>query len=151
MFKTLVQDDINAVFQIPNPRNIVKLIKNDVVSACSVVNQFTINTLGERTEKNRLIHYQSFDFSDEKSANHSMVPDQLHGLRHGDCLMNALRYAQASRLSFPKKRTLASKIDLNSACRRAHLTVVLDEMAIAIVGTFALVSLCLPLVGTHYV
>ena len=38
VLKTLVQDDVNAGFQLPIPKDIVRLIKNIVVVPCGIVN-----------------------------------------------------------------------------------------------------------------
>ena len=60
-----MQDDVNAGFELPIPKYIVKLIKNSVVPPHGIANQFMTNAFGESTEKNLLIHGQSFDFCDE--------------------------------------------------------------------------------------
>lgn len=72
-------------------------------------------------------------------------------LRYSFCLLQIIYFAHALRLRKPRKRIVASKVDLKSACRRAHLSGLLAAMATIIVGAFALISLRLPFGGTHCV
>ena len=151
LLESLVQDDIQAGFQLPIPKEIVRKIDGAVLAPYGIAEQFTINEFGERIEKNRLIHDQSFDFSDGNSVNHRLITDDFHELRYGRCLLQIIHYAHALRLAQPKKRIVAAKFDLKSAYRRAHLHGLLAVMAMTIVGTFALISLRLPFGGTYCV
>jgi len=56
LLEKLVQDDIKSDFQVPISIEILKLIKNRVLSPYGIADQSTINELGERVEKNRITH-----------------------------------------------------------------------------------------------
>ena len=47
LLEELVQDDIKAGFQVPIPVETVPLIRNGVVSPYGIVDQSSINALGE--------------------------------------------------------------------------------------------------------
>ena len=56
MLESLVGDDIKAGFQVPLPIDVVRKIKNGVLAPYGIAHQFSINKLGERIDKDRLIH-----------------------------------------------------------------------------------------------
>ena len=133
LLESLVQSDIKAGFQVPMPKNLVKNVKGAVVVPYGIPNQFTINELGERIGNDRLIHDQSFDYSEGNSVNHRLTLDGFHELRCSSCLLQIIHYAHALRLARPKIQIVASKVDLKSACRRGHLCGLLAALAVTIV------------------
>ena len=149
LLNSLVHDDIVAGFQLPIPIDSTKLIVNGMLAPCGIVDQFSINELGERIEKNRLTHDQSFDFSEGNSPNSRLIRDDLPELRYGACLSQIIHYAHALRFAYPRKKIVASKTDLKSAYRRAHLLGPLAAMALTIVGYYALLSLQLTFGGAY--
>jgi len=106
---------------VPIPLDIVKLIKNGVLSPFGIADQSSINELGECIKKNRITHDQSFEYSKDMSVNKRLIRDDLPELRYGNCLSQIIHYAYALRFSFPIARIVVGKIDLKSAYRRAHL------------------------------
>ena len=152
LLESLVQADIRAGFQLPIPVKIICSIPNTVVAPYGIANQFSINEIGERIEKDRLIHDQSFDFSDGNLVNHRLiVEDEFHKLHYGSCLLQIMHYTHALRFLDPSKRIVWSKFDFKIAHRRQHLMGRLAAIATTIVGAFALISLRLPFSGTYYV
>ena len=79
----LVQDDINTEFQVPFPVNLVRMIVNRVLSPYGITDQSSINKVGERIEKNCIIHDQSFEFSEGNSVNVRLICDDFLELRYG--------------------------------------------------------------------
>ena len=148
LLESLIQNDVEHGHQLPVPKDIIKKIKGIVVQPYGIENQFSVNELGERIEKDRLIHDQSFDFSENNSVNHRLILSNFFQLRYGHCLSQIIHCAHALRLREPRKRIVANKIDLKSACRRAHVSGSIAAMATTIVGALALISLRLPFGGT---
>ena len=144
-----MQDDITSGFQVPMPVDSVGMIVNGVISPHGIAYQSSINEMGERIDKNRITHDQSFEFSEGNSVNARLVRDDLPDLRHGRCLSQIIHYGHALRLSYPTMKIVAAKKDLKSACRRAHLHGFLAAMSLTIVGRFALISLRLPFGGAY--
>ena len=77
LLESLVEDNIKAGFQVPVPIDLVHKIKNGVVAPYGIAYQFSINEQGERVDKDRLTHDQSFDFSKENSVNNRLIQEDL--------------------------------------------------------------------------
>ena len=59
------------------------LIKNGVLSLHGIADELSINERGERIEKKRIIHDQSFKFSKGNSVNRRLIRKERADLRYG--------------------------------------------------------------------
>ena len=122
---------------------------NGILAPYGIADQSSINELGEITDKNRVTHDQSFEFSEGNSVNKRLMRDDLPNLRCGSCLQQLLHYVHALRFSNPNIPIVAGKIDLKSAFRRHSMCGALAAMTLTIASYFALFSVRLPFGGAY--
>ena len=90
-----------------------------MLQACGLVTQSTLSETGERTEKSRLTHDQSFCITSHFASvncrlNREAYPDLIYGF----CLLRIIHFIVALRLQFPETPILISKYDFSDAYRR---------------------------------
>ncbi len=84
--------------------------------------QWTINIRGKIIEKDRLTHYQSFEWmSSGTSVNSRIDTNLLQQCKFEKCLNRLINWAVMARRRFPNKRILAKKDNVKSAYHWMHL------------------------------
>ena len=108
-----------------------------------IVTQATINKYGEMTPKDRLTHYQSFQFSKGTSVNARMIFENLTPpWRYGTALWRFIHYIVDLRKIDPDTRILITKLDFKAAYRRLHTSGhTTASQAIVIINDIAILAL----------
>ena len=120
--------EIDKGWMLPLPPGAEKLLPFAEYCPTSMIEQMTIDDMGTFIEKKRPIHDQSFiQRASETSVNGRVHKQLLTDCMYGHMLSRVIHYILSLRQSFPDKRILISKADLDSAYRRAHV----DEKAAA--------------------
>jgi hypothetical protein len=83
--------------------------------------QKTINKRGKIIPKERLTHDQSWKWQSETSINSRVDKEQLMPYYFGRALKQIINWTVATQKQYPKKRILATKLDVKAAFRRCHL------------------------------
>ena len=87
----------------------------------NIVNQNTINSLGDIVTKDRLTHDHSFDFMADSSINSRSNMDDHEPCHFGHALSRLFHTIVNFRLRYPSKRIMLTKVDWKAAYRRVHL------------------------------
>ncbi len=118
----LVKDDLIRGFALPLPLNKIKKIPGVLLAPLNIQLQKTINECGEIIPKNRLTQYQSWKWQSGTSINCRVNKTKLMPCYFGKALKRLINWAVAARkIQHPKKRILASKLDVKAAFRWLHL------------------------------
>ncbi len=117
----LVKDDVVRGFALPLPLNKIKKIPGILLPPLNIQLQMAINKRGEIIPKNRLNHDQSWKWQSGTSVNSRVNKIKLMPCYFGKALKWLINWAVATRKLHPKKRILASKLDVKAAFRRLHL------------------------------
>jgi hypothetical protein len=118
----MLDEEVKHGWQLVLPSRSITGIPGTIISPLGLVQQNTINELGETTVKWRLTHDQSFKFSSETSVNSRVLKDQLAQCMYGSALKRFIHAIVRYRLRFPDTPLLMAKFDLKSAYRRAHFS-----------------------------
>ena len=122
VLNTLVTKDVTHAFALPITEEAAKKIDGGVWAPLNITEQWTINEHGDRVEKQRLTHDQSFlGLASEQSINNRVETETLEPLIYGYMFVRVLRMIHAMRWAFPTVCIFLYKYDLASAYRRMHL------------------------------
>jgi hypothetical protein len=111
----LVEKDVVHGYGLPLPLPKLSRIPSVDLAPMNIQAQNTINEFGQIIEKDRHTHDQSFDFSPDSSVNSQIIWDDLPPVRYGQYMRRIINRAVATRLKYPNKKILASKVDYKSA------------------------------------
>jgi hypothetical protein len=136
----LIRDNVDQGFALPLPLNKIKQLPGILLALLNIQLQKTINEQGEIIPKNRMTHNQSWKWQLGTSVNSRVNEEQLMPCYFGRALKRLINWAVAARKLHPRKRILATKLDVKAAFRRCHLN------ALTAVQTYTqLPALCLAL------
>ena len=147
--ETMLQSEVRHGWQLPLPPAAAHLIPGAVVAPMGLIEQATINELGEITDKLRLTHDQSFNpvKRTKRSVNNRVDQSQLTRCMFGHSLVRHLHHIAALRYRHPTEPILQSKVDWKSAYRRLHNAASTAVGAMVVVGSRLLIALRLTFGG----
>jgi hypothetical protein len=118
----LVSGDVKYGYALPLPLGKIFKIPNVSMAPLNIQLQWTINTLREIIEKDRLTHDQSFEWTKSStSVNSQTDTDLLQQCKFGKCLLRLINWVVAARRKYPNWRILTKKDDFKSAYCQMHL------------------------------
>ena len=149
MLHKLVEKDVTHGFAFPININTASNIICGAWAPLNITEQWSINEKGERIEKKRLTHDQSFKgLKSNESINDRLDVEKLEPLIHGYMFSRLLHMIHAMRLAHPSLVILICKYDLDSAYRRMHLNSVSAAKCIYMTTVCALIYLRLTFGGS---
>lgn len=139
----MLSAEVERGWQLLLPRNAVLELPGAVLAPMGLVEQDSINELGEIIQKWRLTHDQSFEVDPlaRRSVNHRLRTDGLTPCRYGRALLRHIHVIVGMRQRHPTARILQTKTDLKSAYRRLHYHWATAIQAMVLFGQFALLAL----------
>jgi hypothetical protein len=145
----MMRAEVTHGWQLPLPPSAATQIPDAVVAPMGLVEQATINKLGEIVDKLRVTHDQSFNpvKGTRRSVNNRVHRDRLTQCMFGRALLHHVHQIVALRHHHPKETILQSKVDWKSAYRRLHNAPATAVSAMVIVGSFLLIALRLTFGG----
>ena len=140
---SMLQKEVQKGWQLILPREAALLIRNAILGPLGLVEQDSINELGEIISKYRLTHDQSYNVvpGTRRSVNDRVRFDSLTPCRYGCALMRLAHYVLGLRRRHPRSRILLTKVDLKSAYRRMHYCAATAVQAMITIGAFVLIAL----------
>jgi hypothetical protein len=137
-----IEKDNKRGYAIPITIETALRIKDSRIIPMSIKNQHSIDEKGNRIEKKRPIHNQSYSNGHCPSTNDLVDGDQLTDLVYGKCLERVIHWIVATRNKHPFTAIFISKYDIDAAYRRmtSHpktcaQTIIIDEDGIAHIYT----------------
>ena len=119
----LVGKDIEHGFALPITSESMTKIKGGKFAPLNITTQWTINEEGNKVQKKRLTHDQSFQgLASGISLNEQVVTSELEPLIYGHMFLRICHMIHAMRFYNPGIHILMFKVDLDSAFRRMHLS-----------------------------
>ena len=120
-----------------------------MLQACGLVTQSTLLETGERTEKSRLAHDQSFCITSHfASVNHRLNREAYPDLIYGFFLLRIIHFIVALRLQYPETPILISKYDFSDAYRRISHRATSAVQTIIALGRIAYIMLVMSFGGS---
>eukprot|EP00979_Chaetoceros_neogracilis_P013087 scaffold3660_cov246-Chaetoceros_neogracile.AAC.3 len=117
-----MEKEVNYGWSIPLLPHHAFKIPFAIVSPMGLVNQASINELGDIVYKDRVTHDLSFPGAiSETSVNSRLDSDLFLDCEYGHMLKRCINYIAVCRYHQPTKRILIRKDDFKSAYRRQHL------------------------------
>ena len=116
------EKEVNRGWMIPITVEALRDLKHARVIPIGVSPQWTVNAKGERVIKRRITHDCSFSPPSGHSINNDTDLEILDPCIYGNCLRRLCHAIHSLRLRYPSKRILISKVDLEAAYRRVHVT-----------------------------
>jgi hypothetical protein len=116
LLKKPTEKDVKHGYSVPIPLNSVKQILGLEMAPMNIMDQNTINELGQVIPKDRLTLNQSWRWSSGTSVNSRVQKEQLQECRYGFCIQRLVNWAVAAQKKYPNKRIMATKNDCKSAC-----------------------------------
>jgi hypothetical protein len=113
----IIENDIIKGYALPLPLDIIKDIPNASLAPLGCIEQDTINERGERTQKYRMTHDQSFPGPSSQSVNGRVIKESLPNCMYSFALLRLLHYIISLRERHPNTKIFISKFDLDSAYR----------------------------------
>ena len=117
----MVNEEVLHGFQLPTTVESLFKIPHTVVAPYGLVHQQTIDKDGNKKDKFRNTHDQSFRFSSQRSVNDRVISDELTELIYGHAILRILHYIHSLRAKYPNIAILIGKFDIKAAYRRLHL------------------------------
>jgi hypothetical protein len=140
--------DVKHGYSFCLPEAALSEIAGAAVAPHGIVQQGTINELGQYMSKDRPTHDQSFSARREgRSINDRCIMEALTPCVFGHALLQIIHFILHLRRTSPKKRIFIQKVVFKSAYRRMHLSTDMAAKCITVVGGLAFVSLRLPFGG----
>ena len=87
----------------------------------NISNQNTIHEHGRNVGKDRLTHNQAYMLRSNTSVNSRVLKDGLLSCRFEASIKRIVNWEVVTRLKYPGKRVLVSKINYKLACQQCHL------------------------------
>jgi hypothetical protein len=145
----MMRAEVRHGWQLPLPPAAALLIPHAVVAPMGLVEQATINELGEIVDKLRVTHDQSFNpvKGTRRSVNDRVNRELLTPCMFGRALLRHIHQVVALRHRHPDEIILQSKVDWKSAYRRLHNAPATAVSAMVLVGQRLLVALRLTFGG----
>jgi hypothetical protein len=116
-----VRDNAIRGFALPLPLNKIKKIPGILLTPLNIQLQKLINEHGESIPQNRLTRDQSWKWQLGTFVNSRVDKEKLMPCYFGKALKRLINWAVAARKLHPKKRILASKLDIKAAFCQCHL------------------------------
>ena len=143
-----VDREVTYGFALPVWLSAIPRIPRSLLQACGLVTQSSLSETGERIEKSRLTHDQSFCItSNYASVNRRLDRDAYPDLIYGFCLLRIIHFIVALRLRFPDTPILISKYDFSDAYRRISHRATSAVQTIIALGLKAYIMLVLSFGG----
>jgi hypothetical protein len=145
----MMRSEVQHGWQLPLPPSAAQHIPDAIIAPMGLVEQATINELGEIVDKLRVTHDQSFNpvKGTRRSVNDRVHRDRLTQCMFGRALLRHVHQIVALRHRHPAEIILQSKVDWKSAYRRLHNAPATAVSAMVLVGRFLLVALRLTFGG----
>jgi hypothetical protein len=145
----MMRSEVRHGWQLPLPPAAALLIPGAIVAPMGLIEQATINELGEIIDKLRVTHDQSYNpiKRTRRSVNDRVHRDLLTPCMFGRSLLRHIHQIVALRHRYPTEPILQSKVDWKSAYRRLHNAIATAIAAMVLVGNFLLIALRLTFGG----
>jgi len=139
----MLQDEVKRGWQLILACESVIDILGAVLAPLGLVEQDTINKLGELIPKWRLIHDQSFNVirGTKRSVNDQVIEQELTPCCYGWALIQFIHTIVGLRRRHPRKQILQMKVDLKSAYCHLHYHYQMVVQSVVVIGEFALIAL----------
>ena len=144
----MVSTEVQQGFQLPVTVDTLFKIPHAVVAPYGVVHQLTMDEQGNKKDKYRNTHDQSFRFKSKQSVNDRVQKDKLTEMFYGHALLCILHYIHSLRFHHHYIPILIGKFDIKSAYRRLHLWGHSAAASSTIVDDIAQISLRLTFGGS---
>ena len=119
----LVGKDIVHGFALPITSESITKVKGGKFAPLNITTQWTIDEEGNKVQKKRLTHDQSFQgLASGISLNEQVVTSELEPLIYGHMFLRICHMIHAMRFHNPGIHIIMFKVDLDSAFRRMHLS-----------------------------
>lgn len=118
----IISEDIERGYALPLPTAILQLIPDASLAPLGCINQDTINEAGERINKFRMTHDQTFPGPSGLSVNLRVEQELLPPCMYSFVLLRSLHYIISLRRRHPSTKIFISKFDIDAAYRRCHLS-----------------------------
>ena len=136
--------EVKNGWMLPITIESLQKLKGAAVIPVGVASQFSIDNKGKQITKRRTTHDASFPPPSEHSINNRMIRDLLADCFFGHCLLRILHQIHIMRFTYPSVCIFLSKLDIDAAYRRIHVTAKMAMLAITIIKRIAYVLLRLP-------
>ena len=121
-FKEIIEKELHLRHIIILSLEAATSIPNLEVCPLGIVKQQTVDELGERKEKIRIVHDLSFSIDEDNSINSRMKLEDYLEVQYGRTLMRILYCIHHFRARKPIQRILLMKLDCDNAYQRIHLS-----------------------------
>jgi len=136
--------EVEKGWTIPITLKTIKRIKNLFVIPLGVADQFSIDELGKRIQKQRVTHDASFPSPSGDSVNNRTIEALLQQCIYGQCLRRVIHSVHRLREAFPKTRIVMSKYDLDAAYRWLHVLPEQTIQYVTVIDKMGYIPLRLP-------
>jgi hypothetical protein len=119
--KAITKDNIHG-FTLPLPFEVLHCIPNTSLAQLGCVRQDTIDEWGNKSEKFRLTHDQTFPGPSGLSVNLRVMKDKLPLIMYSFALLKIIHYIVNLRHHLPDRKIFICKVDLDVAYRRCSLS-----------------------------
>ena len=143
LIKTFTKE-VEKGWVVPITLESVTKIKDLFIIPLGIAHQFSINELGERTQKQRVTHDATFPTPSGDSVNNRTIENLLQPCIYGQSLQRILHSLLEMRHSHPNKKIFMSKYDLDAAYRRIHVKPNQNLQCVTIIDKMAYIPLRLP-------
>jgi hypothetical protein len=127
-----MKSDVQLGYGIPLTIDCIKRLKHAEVYPIGLQHQQTINEQGEIIPKKRISHDLSNRKDLKRSINQRTNIDLIPDVLYGYVLLRFLHLIHHIRWSFPSRKILMNKVDIEKAYRRFHTTPKVASKCIAI-------------------
>ena len=110
LLKKLVAKDVFHGYGFALPLSKIREIPGVLIAPMNIMKQNTIDEHGRVTEKDRLTHDQSYEWSSGSSVNSRVDKGVLLPCRFGACLKRLMNWAVAARRMHPGRKKLLQRL-----------------------------------------
>jgi hypothetical protein len=139
ILEQLITEDVERGFALPLPISALHRLPKAALAPLGCIKQSSLDSFGNRTEKFRMTHDQSFPGPSNQSVNKRVKSDELPPIMYSYVLLRTIHYILAVRQRHPLVRIFLCKFDLDAAYRRCTLSEATAMESLTIFGAFVLV------------
>lgn len=147
ILKQLITEDVKRGFALPLPISILNRLPKAALAPLGCVKQSSLDSFGNRVEKFRMTHDQSFPGPSNQSVNKRVKTEELPPIMYSFVLLRTIHYIIGVRQRHPLVRIFLCKFDIDAAYRRCTLSESTAMESLTIFSTFILVALRLTFGG----
>ena len=141
---SMLQDEVSRGWQLLLPLSAIHQLPGAVLAPLGMVQQTSINELGQAIPKWRLTHDQSFNAhgpTTRRSVNDRVIHDSLSPCLFGHALQRYIHHLLHLRQCRPMERIFQTKVDFKSAYRRLHYNARTAVQSLTTIDGFLLLAL----------